>query len=616
MSESTKKYLEIVNAASELSEDKESAGDKIKGVLKTIFKELYDKRKDENAIRQAGQLVQSANVFDSIHKTLDDMYKAFPSAELDKVNEIGMDAFLNNYAEEQFNNTDWSQRTGIKWADRTNPAIVNTADQEKMIGLFDGIKVKKKDHIERMQQDPRAQMEETQFTQLAVNAKLAAENMIKADPKNKFALPFISKTFDKVFGDGSSAYTDLQQISDKANKELVEFLKTVEGLDEKITFDYGAIINDTKSSDEEKANIIRMQTTPVSASSIEAKSRNLESKLYRTNTDGKKLVREEVEEMIKNQPLVIPLIKYSNTFTIEEFKKIEADQQKISVPFNFYKKFIDNEIKVLNPNGSISASSNEQFLNIVAKNILERQKIAVANRDENATMLLGTSGLNTVIASFANEGRFVSGRNIRVNENAISPDLTIDNDDIVFISPSLTNRINKDKISVNEIIDSKSEEEPSDGFDKTGFIDATIEAIKSNQIQKFQEGALETFPKYENFINKTINDLLNITKESTKTNNLAEEMQNNVPKTIADVDREAIPFGEIARGIGKTVSSGIDFFNEKAREFDFERLQDYVEKGDKASIVNLPSLLERYNLPENSTPADVKKFLEEQELQN
>jgi hypothetical protein len=30
----------------------------------------------------------------------------------------------------------------------------------------------------------------------------------------------------------------------------------------------------------------------------------------------------------------------------------------------------------------------------------------------------------------------------------------------------------------------------------------------------------------------------------------------------------------------------------------------------------LPSLLERYNLPENSTPADVKKFLEEQELQN
>ena len=31
--------------------------------------------------------------------------------------------------------------------------------------------------------------------------------------------------------------------------------------------------------------------------------------------------------------------------------------------------------------------------------------------------------------------------------------------------------------------------------------------------------------------------------------------------------------------------------------------------------MNLPALLGRYNL-RNSTPADVKKFLEEQELQN
>ena len=127
---------------------------------------------------------------------------------------------------------------------------------------------------------------------------------------------------------------------------------------------------------------------------------------------------------------------------------------------------------------------------------------------------------------------------------------------------------------------------------------------------------LKAHPEHTNYINKTINTLLDLTTGTTKTNNLAEEMQNNVPKTIADVDREAIPFGEIARGIGKTVSSGIDFFNEKATEFDFERLQDYVERGDKAAIINLPRLLRRYNLPENATPADVKKFLEEQELQN
>ena len=78
--------------------------------------------------------------------------------------------------------------------------------------------------------------------------------------------------------------------------------------------------------------------------------------------------------MILNQPLLIPFINYNRQFTIEDFKKIEADQPQTSVPFNFYKKFIENEIKVLNPDGSISTSSNEQFLNIVAKNILERQK--------------------------------------------------------------------------------------------------------------------------------------------------------------------------------------------------------------------------------------------------
>ena len=119
---------------------------------------------------------------------------------------------------------------------------------------------------------------------------------------------------------------------------------------------------------------------------------------------------------------------------------------------------------------------------------------------------------------------------------------------------------------------------------------------------------LKAHPEHADYINKTINTLLDLTTEATKTNNLAEEMQNNVPKTIADVDREAIPFGEIASNVG-------DFFSRKAREFDFERLQDYVERGDKAFIMNLPALLGRYNLPENSTPAE-KKFLEEQELQN
>ena len=152
MSESTKKYLEIIDAATELSQDKESAGDKIKGALETLFKGLYNKRKKENVEWQAFQLAETANIFDSIHGTLDDIYKSFPSAELDEVNKIGMDAFLNNFAEEQFNNTDWSQRTGIKWEDRTNPARVTTADQEKMIGLFDGIKLNKKDQMQNLQQ--------------------------------------------------------------------------------------------------------------------------------------------------------------------------------------------------------------------------------------------------------------------------------------------------------------------------------------------------------------------------------------------------------------------------------------------------------------------------------
>ena len=122
-----------------------------------------------------------------------------------------------------------------------------------------------------------------------------------------------------------------------------------------------------------KQNIIRMQTTPISASSIETKANKLESKLYRRLMMVQKN-QDQVEEMILNQPLLIPFINYNRQFTIEDFKKIEADQPQTSVPFNFYKKFIENEIKVLNPDGSISTSSNEQFLNIVAKNILERQK--------------------------------------------------------------------------------------------------------------------------------------------------------------------------------------------------------------------------------------------------
>ena len=612
MSESTKKYLEIVAAASEIAEPKESIGDKIKGGLKTIFKELYDKRKEENLARLASQQATIANKFNSIQNKLDSMYDSFPSAELDKVNKIGMDAFLNNYAEEQFNNTDWSQQTGIKWADRTNLDRVNTADQEHMLGLFGAIKTQKKDHIERMQQDLRAQMEKTEFSQAAVNAKIAAENMVKADPKNKFVLPFISRTFDKVFGDGSSAYTDLQQASKKSTEDLVEFLKTVEGLDEKITFDYGAIINDTQSSDEEKANMIRNRTTPISASSIETKTLQLESRLYRTDTNGKKIVREEVKEMIKKQPLIIPLIRYDGVFTIEDFKKIEADQPQTSVSFNFYKKFIDNDIKVLNPDGTLSTSSNEQFLNIVAKNILERQKRAVANRDENATMLLGTAGLNTVIASFANEGRFVLGSNIIVNENAISPDLKIEDGDIVFISPSLNNRINKDKISANEIIDSKSEEESSDGFDRAGFTDSAITAISNGEIKGYQAVMLKAHPEHTAYINKTVNTLLDLTKESTKTNNLAAEMQDGIPTNKSDISTNIVQ--TIASNLTEIVG---DFFKERAKEADFAILQRYVE-GNKTFVQprTLEKLFIKYNLGQNASEEKVKKFLEEQKSQN
>ena len=611
------KYLKIVDVASELTSSKESLGDKAKSVLKTIFTGLKTKKEKENADRIASQTAQAANTFDVIKRELDARYDSFNTAELDKVNKIGMEAFLNSYAEEQFNNMDWSQDRAIKWENRNNPELVNKEMQDNMIQVFNDLKTNKRDHIKRLQADPRAMMEKPEFSQKAIDALNARKLMIANDPKNLFLIPKINENFEKIFGKGSSAYEQLVSNSKKADRELEKFLESIEGLDEKITFDYGAIINDIESSDEEKANIIRNRTTGISAGAIETKANKLDTKLFRrSDTDKTKKVRPEVTDMIKNNPLRIPLIDYDRQLSIEDFKKIEADQPKTSITFNFYDKLTTNKIKVLNSDGTLSTSSYSAFLNIIAKNILERQQKAVANKNEELRMLLDTEGLNTVVASFANEGRFVLGSNIKINENVISPDLKLETDDIVFISPSLTNRINKDKISVNEVIAEKNEEEPFDGFDKTGFVDAAIEAIKSNQIQKFQEGALETFPKYENFINKTINDLLNITEELTKTNNLAEEMQNNVPKTIADVDREAIPFGEIARGIGKTVSSGIDFFNEKATEFDFERLQDYVERGDKAAIINLPRLLRRYNLPENATPADVKKFLEEQELQN
>tara|TARA_Y100000004_G_scaffold173335_1_gene211101 strand:+ start:1639 stop:3462 length:1824 start_codon:yes stop_codon:yes gene_type:complete len=607
MSDYQKKLLGIVDKAFEINEP--TFGDKVREFGKELVKGLYTEKKQDNAEKQALQLANSANTFDSIQRQLDDMYMAFPTEELDKVARVGEDSFLNEYAEKEFNNTDWSQNTGIKWSDRTNPDRVTEEDKIKMFKVYDTILQNKKNHIERLRQDPRSQMERTEFSQLAINAKNAEENRIKLNPETRFALPFIDKTFDKIFGNGASAYAELEKASEKAQKELTEFIVTLNGLDEKIAFDYGTIIDNNELSAEEKADMIRNETTSISLSSIVTEANKLEGKLYRTDSKGKKQVREEVKDMIDDQPLMIPLVNYNRKYTIEDFKQIEPDQPKTLVPFNFYDRFLDNQIKVLNPDGTLSTSSNEEFLNIVAKNILERRQRAVADRDENVTMLLGTSGLNTVITSFANEGRFVLGSNIKMAENAMSPDLKIKNNDIVFISPSITNRINKDKISGNEAISEKDEQESSDGFDEAGFTSAAIESIQNGEIKEYQAIMLKVHPQHENFINKTVNNLLTLVDE-TEGNNLAEKIQKQeTARTIADVERPAIPFGDIASSVG-------DFFSNLQRETDFENLRDYVEKGDNAVIINRPALFKKYNLPANASPADVQKFLEEQQVQN
>ena len=607
MSDYQKKLLGIVDKAFEINEP--TFGDKVREFGKELVKGLYTEKKQDNAEKQALQLANSANTFDSIQRQLDDMYMAFPTEELDKVARVGEDSFLNEYAEKEFNNTDWSQNTGIKWSDRTNPDRVTEEDKIKMFKVYDTILQNKKNHIERLRQDPRSQMERTEFSQLAINAKNAEENRIKLNPETRFALPFIDKTFDKIFGNGASAYAELEKASEKAQKELTEFIVTLNGLDEKIAFDYGTIIDNNELSAEEKADMIRNETTSISLSSIVTEANKLEGKLYRTDSKGKKQVREEVKDMIDDQPLMIPLVNYNRKYTIEDFKQIEPDQPKTLVPFNFYDRFLDNQIKVLNPDGTLSTSSNEEFLNIVAKNILERRQRAVADRDENVTMLLGTSGLNTVITSFANEGRFVLGSNIKMAENAMSPDLKIKNNDIVFISPSITNRINKDKISGNEAISEKDEQESSDGFDEAGFTSAAIESIQNGEIKEYQAIMLKVHPQHENFINKTVNNLLTLVDE-TEGNNLAEKIQKQeTARTIADVERPAIPFGDIASSVG-------DFFSNLQRETDFENLRDYVEKGDNAVIINRPALFKKYNLPANASPADVQKFLAEQELQD
>ena len=120
---------------------------------------------------------------------------------------------------------------------------------------------------------------------------------------------------------------------------------------------------------------------------------------------------------------------------------------------------------------------------------------------------------------------------------------------------------------------------------------------------------LKVHPQHENFINKTVNNLLTLVDE-TEGNNLAEKIQKQeTAKTIADVERPAIPFGDIASNVG-------DFFSNLQRETDFENLRDYVEKGDNAVIINRPTLFKKYNLPANASPADVQKFLEEQQVQN
>lgn len=607
MSDYERKLLGVIDKAFKVNEP--TFGERLRDAGKTILEELYLDRKKDNAAKQALQLANSANTFNSIQKQLDDMYMSFPTEELDKVETVGEESFLNNYAEQEFNNTNWSQTTGIKWSDRTNPDRVTEEDKINMFKVYDAIKLNKKEHIGRLRQDPRSQMERTEFSQLVINAKNAEENRIKLNPETRFALPFISKSFDAMFGNGASAYTELEKASEKSQKELTEFIATLNGLDEKIAFDYGTIIDNNELSAEEKADMIRNETTSISLSSIVTEANKLESKLYRTDSKGKKQVREEVKDMIDDQPLMIPLVNYNRKYTIEDFKQIEPDQPKGTVPFNFYDRFLDNQIKVLNPDGTLSTSSNEEFLNIVAKNILERRQRAVADRDENVTMLLGTSGLNTVITSFANEGRFVLGSNIKMAENAMSPDLKIKNNDIVFISPSITNRINKDKISGNEAISEKDEQESSDGFDEAGFTSAAIESIQNGEIKEYQAIMLKVHPQHENFINKTVNNLLTLVDE-TEGNNLAEKIQRQeTAKTIADVERPAIPFGDIASNVG-------DFFSNLQRETDFENLRDYVEKGDNAVIINRPALFKKYNLPANASPADVQKFLEEQQVQN
>ena len=614
MSDYERKLLGVIDKAFKVNEP--TFGERLRDAGKTILEELYLDRKKDNAAKQALQLANSANTFDSIQKQLDDMYMAFPTEELDKVTRVGQDSFLNEYAEKEFNNTDWSQNTGIKWSDRTNPDRVTEEDKIKMFEVYDTILQNKKNHIERLRQDPRSQMERTEFSQLAINAKNAEENRIKLNPETRFALPFINKTFDKIFGNGASAYAELEKASEKAQKELTEFIATLNGLDEKIAFDYNKIINNDKLSAEEKADRVRNESRSISRSSIEAQASKIESKLYRRTDDGTRKPREEVKEMIKNSPITLQVINYEKQYDIEDFKKIGPDEPRNTNPFNFYDKLLKNEIVVLEPDGTLSTSSFERFLFIASKNMLERQDIATRKSDESLEMFMGTDGFNNVIASFSNEGRFVTGSSISLTK---SPTMQFLNnkedkylkDKIVFISPSITNRINKDKISVNEIIAEKDEQEPSDNFDEDKFRLAVLDVIQSGEgVEGYRTYVLNDYPQRAEFINKTIDNILNINIKTAKSNNLAEEIQRREGrKTIADVEKPPVPFREIGRKFG-------DFFSNLQKETDFENLRDYVEKGDNAVIINRPALFKKYNLPANASPADVQKFLAEQELQD
>jgi len=614
MSDYQKKLLGIVDKAFQINEP--TFGDKVREFGKELIKGLYTEKKQDNAEKQALQLANSAKTFDSIQRQLDDIYMAFPTEELDKVTRVGEDSFLNEYAEKEFNNMDWSQTTGIKWSDRTNPDKVTREDKIKMFEVYDTIVQNKRNHLERLRQDPRAKMERTEFSQLVLNAKNAEENRIKLNPETKFALPIISKSFDAMFGNGASAYAELEKTSEKAQKELTEFIATLNGLDEKIAFDYNKIINNDKLSAEEKADRVRNNSRSISASSIESQASKIESRLYRRADDGTKKIREEVKEMIKNSPITLQVIDYEKQYDIEDFKKIGPDEPRTNNSFNFYDKFLKNEIVVLESDGTLSTSSLQRFLFIASKNMLERQDIATRKSDESLEMFLGTDGFNNVIASFANEGRFVTGTSISLTK---SPTMAfLDNqekkylkDKIVFISPSITNRINKDKISVNEIIAEKDEQEPSDNFDEDKFRLAVLDVIQAGEgVEGYRTYVLNDYPQRAEFINKTIDNLLNINIRTTKSNNLAEEIQRQEGrKTIADVERPPIPFPEIARKFG-------DFFSNLQRETDFENLRDYVEKGDNAVIINRPALFKKYNLPANASPADVQKFLAEQELQD